>query len=151
MKRVLHHALLLMLTLSATTAFSQNPTGKPSQFNNLPRQVNCSETEFERALSAPKGQTVSLAFSDNFVFTGEVISNIVKYGILQTILVKSPAYNNSLFSISRIINGDRSIKYVGRIINKKYADGFELKQDASGAYQLVKVQTDKVMPDCSHQ
>lgn len=151
MKRVLHHALLLMLTLSATTAFSQNPTGKPSQFTNLPRQVNCSETEFERALSAPKGQTISLAFSDNFVFTGEVISNIVKYGTLQTILLKSPVYNNSLFSISRITNGDRSIKYVGRIINKKYADGFELKQDATGRYQLLKVETDKVMPDCSHQ
>jgi len=151
MKRVLHHALLLMLTLSATTAFSQNPTGKPNQFSSFPRLVNCSETEFERALSAPKGQTVSLAFSDSFVFTGEVISNVVKYGVLQTILVKSPAYNNSLFSISRIINADRSVKYVGRIVNKKYADGFELKQDVTGRYQLEKVETDKVMPDCSHQ
>ncbi len=48
---------------------------------------------------------------------------------------------NALLSISRRINDDNSVTYVGRIINEKYADGYELIKDNSGNYSFTKIKT----------
>ncbi|MBU9937672.1 MAG: hypothetical protein KTQ13_13540, partial [Ferruginibacter sp.] len=73
----------------------------------------------------------------------------VKYDNLQSAVIKSAAYHNSIFSISRITNKDNTVSYVGRIVNKNYFDGYELKRDAAGNYRLVKMETDRAIPDCS--
>jgi hypothetical protein len=38
---------------------------------------------------------------------------------------------------------------VGRIINVNYFDGYELRKSAAGNYQLIKIETDKVIQPCS--
>ncbi len=151
MKRNVPYALFVLLFLITLTGFSQSNTSKPKQFSAFPDVINCSETELGRIFNSPAGQFVSLSFSDNFIFSGNVTSNMVKYANLQTAVVVSPDYYNTIFSVSKIINTDGSISYLGRIINKKYFDGFELKQNVAGTYQLVKMETDRVIPDCSQQ
>jgi len=151
MKNYAPYALSLMLFAITTTGFSQTNITKPKQFNAFPAVINCSQTELSRIFNTPAGQTISISFSDNFTFSGTLKSNITKYANLQTVVISSPDYSNTIFSVSKIINGDGTIGYIGRIINKNYFDGFELKQNVAGNYQLVKMETDRVIQDCSHQ
>jgi hypothetical protein len=132
-----------------TTGFCQNSNPKPKQFSSFPEIINCSEQELAKVFTTSPGQTISLAFSNNFTFTGNVTSNLAKYANLQSAVIVSPDYSNTIFSVSKIINADGSISYVGRIINKNYFDGFELKKNTSGNYQLKKIETDRVIQDCA--
>ncbi len=149
MKRYAPYALSLLLSFIATTGFCQNNNPKPKQFNNFPEVINCSEQELSKVFTALPGQTISLSFSNNFTFAGTVKSNIAKYANLQSAVIESPDYSNTIFHVSKVINTDGSIGYIGRIINKSYFDGFELKKNASGIYQLKKVETDRVIQDCN--
>lgn len=149
MKRHASYALSLLLSFIVTTGFCQNNNPKPKQFNNFPETINCSELELSRVFTTSPGQTISLSFSNNFTFTGTVTSNLSKYANLQSAVIVSPDYSNTIFSVSKTINADGSIGYIGRIINKSFFDGFELKKNASGIYQLKKVETDRVIQDCN--
>jgi hypothetical protein len=150
MKHLAPYALLLLFVIISLTGFSQNNnTAKPKQFNNFPNVINCSEATLSNIFNSAAGQHIDLSFSDNFSFSGSVTSNVVKYSNLQTAVVRSPYFNNSIFSVSRIINADRTVSYLGRIINKNYFDGYELKRNADGNYQLVKMETDRVIQDCN--
>ncbi len=149
MKHLAPYAMSLILSIIVMTGFSQNNISKPKQFNNFPGVINCTETELSKIFSAPAGQFISLAFSDNFIFSGTLTSNIVKYNNLQTAVIVSPDYANTIFSVSKMTGNDGGISYIGRIINKSYFDGFELKKNVTGLYQLVKMETDRVIQDCN--
>ena len=149
MNRLAPYACMFLCTLLATTGFSQGTgSAKPKQFNNYPDVINCSEAELSKVFGSPAGQTISLSFSDNFLFSGDITSNVVRFSNLQSAVIKSPGFNNTVFSISKRTNPDNSITYLGHIINMNYFDGFELKKNA-GTYQLVKIETDKVIPLCA--
>lgn len=148
MKHFAAFAMMLLCTFIAATGYSQT-SSKPKQFSNFPDVINCTETALSSIFNATPGQNISLSFSGNFSFSGTVVNNVVKYYNLQSAVIKSPAYHNSIFSISRITNKDNTVSYVGRIVNKNYFDGYELKRDAAGNYRLVKTETDRVIPDCS--
>ncbi|MBL0182326.1 MAG: hypothetical protein IPP96_08530 [Chitinophagaceae bacterium] len=150
MKQPAYYALVLLFTFITTTGYSQTAS-RPKQFGNFPDVINCTEATLSSIFNASPGQNISLSFSDNFSFTGDVLNNVVKYSNLQSAVIKSPAFHNSIFSVSRITNTDNSVSYVGRIINKNYFDGYELKKNATGNYQLIKVETDRVIPDCNQQ
>ncbi len=147
MKHYAPYALSLLLSFTVVTGFSQSNT-KPKQFNDFPEVINCSEQELSKVFTTTAGQPISLSFSNNFIFSGSVKNNIAKYANLQTAVVVSPDYSNTIFSISKITNASGSISYIGRIVNKNYFDGFELKKNVSGNYQLVKMETDRVIQDC---
>ena len=149
MKRLAPYAMFLVLLCISLNGSSQTGTApKPKQFSNFPDVISCSEAVLSNIFNTTAGQNINLSFSDNFLFPGNVTSNVVKYSNLQTAIIKSPVFHNSIFSVSRIINDDRSISYVGRIINRDYFDGYELKRNAAGNYQLVKMETDRVIQDC---
>jgi len=149
MKRLATYALSSLLSCIAISGFSQNNNIKPKQFNSFPDAINCTEFELSKVFNATPGQVINISFSDNFVFSGNVTSNIVKYANLQTAVVVSPDYSNTIFSISKITNSDGTTGYIGRIINKNYFDGYELKRNQSGNYQLIKMETDRVIQDCT--
>ena len=148
MKRYATHALSVLFMCLAVTGFSQNNSIKPKQFNTFPNTINCSEQELAKVFNAAPGQQISLSFSNNFIFSGFVKSNIAKYSNLRSAVISSPDYANTVFSISKITGDDGTLSYVGRIINKDYFDGYELKKNTAGNYQLIKVETDRVIPEC---
>lgn len=151
MKRLAPYALVLLLCTNSLIGYSQNPgTTKPKQFNSFPDIINCTEAELSKVFTTSAGQSISLSFSDNFLFAGNVTDQVVKYSNLQSANIKSPLYNNTIFNISKRVNEDNSITYVGCIINTGYFDGYELKKDANGNYKLIKIETDKVIQDCMH-
>ncbi len=149
MKHLAPYAMLLFLSCCSITGFSQNGNiPKPRQFSNFPDIINCSVAELSSIFNSTPGQNINLSFSGNFSFSGNVTSNVVKYSNLQTAVIKSPVFNNTIFNVSKIINADSSVSYLGRIINKNYFDGYELKRNAAGNYQLIKIETDRVIQDC---
>jgi len=150
MKQPAYYALVLLFAFITTTGYSQTAS-RPKQFSNFPDVINCTEATLSNVFNATPGQNISISFSGNFSFTGDVLNNVVKYSNLQSAVIKSPAFHNSIFSVSRITSADNSVSYVGRIINKNYFDGYELKKNAAGNYQLIKVETDRVIPDCNQQ
>jgi hypothetical protein len=149
MKRYAPYALSFLLSVIVMTGFCQNSNPKPKQFSNFPETINCSELELSKVFTASAGQNISLSFSDNFSFSGNVKTTLVKYANLQSAIVESPDYFNTIFSVSKIINGNGSVSYTGRIINKNYFDGFKLVKNTAGNYQLIKIETDRFMKDCS--
>jgi len=146
MKPYAPYALSLFLSFIIVTGFGQ--TSKPKQFSNFPSVITCSEQELSKVFTTSPGQTISLSFSDNFTFSGTVKSNLMKYANLQSAVIVSPYYSNTIFNVSKIIKADGSIAYVGHIINKSFFDGFDLKKNASGIYQLKKIESDRVIQDC---
>ena len=148
MKQPASIAWMLLFALLSISGYSQTGS-KPKQFSGFPDVINCTESTLGSVFGKTPGQNISLAFSDNFSFDGTVINNVVRYSNLQSAVVRSPYFNNSIFSISRIINKDNTVSYTGRIVNKDYFDGYELKVDAAGRYQFIKVETGRVIQDCS--
>ena len=148
MKPYATYALSLFLSFTVMTGFAQT-NAKPKQFSNFPSVISCSEQELSRVFTASAGQNISLSFSDNFIFSGTVKSNLSKYANLQSAVIVSPDYSNTIFSVSKITGADGSISYVGHIINKNFFDGFDLKKNTSGVYQLKKVESDRVIQDCN--
>ncbi len=148
MKPYAPYALSLFLSFLVMTGFGQINTQKPKQFSSFPEVMSCSEQELSKVFTTSPGQTISISFSDNFTFSGTVKSNISKYANLQSAVIVSPDFSNTIFNVSKIIKEDGSIAYVGHIINKSFFDGFNLKKNAAGIYQLKKIESDRVIQDC---
>ncbi|MBS1510166.1 MAG: hypothetical protein JST86_04950 [Bacteroidetes bacterium] len=142
--------LLLLMATATHTAIAQTPAGgKPKIFSNYPEKIICTDAAFSNVFAAAQNQQVQVNFSTQFTFDGTVTSNVVKYSNLQTVVIQSPAFNNTILVLSKITNKDGSIVYNGHIINQKYGDGYEMRKDAAGNYQLTKIDTEKVIPTCS--
>jgi hypothetical protein len=72
---------------------------------------------------------------------------VQRYKNLKSYIIKSDVLNGAMFSVSERINDDNSITYVGRIVNDKYSDGYELKVDAAGNYFLNKINMNELLQD----
>ncbi|MEO5890718.1 MAG: hypothetical protein ABIQ31_10720 [Ferruginibacter sp.] len=149
MKRLTTTICMVLLALSAVTGYSQNRQSvKPSLFTAFPTTINCTEAQLS-SLFTQKGTNVSLSLDNKLTLSGPVTSNLVKYHNLQTIVIKLPAFKNTLFSLSKQTDKNNNNTYVGRILNPLYADGFELKRQANGIYQLTKIDIDKILVYCN--
>ncbi|MEP7164691.1 MAG: hypothetical protein ABI741_08355 [Ferruginibacter sp.] len=147
MKSLSKLTFALMLCLAATAGFSQS--SKPKIFADFPNTINCTVSEFTNAFSATEGQHIILSFSDGFKFSGTVISNVVKYSDLQSMTIRADQSDKTIFHLSKQINQDNSVSYVGRIINPTAADGYEVKKDMSGNYKFEKTDAEKVLQECN--
>jgi hypothetical protein len=148
MKRLIPYILSILFIHISVATFSQGNSVKPKLFNSFPQKISCSQLELNKAFAASEKQSVELLFSDNFLFGGTVLSNTVKYNTMQTVVIKSAAFNNALFVVTKITTVGKEPEYRGRIINTTYFDGYELKKDELNNYQLIKFETDKLLQDC---
>ena len=139
--------LLVSLTVSAANA-QQTNTPTVAVFSRFSNLIDLSEATLANAMQMSKGQTVTLQLGENFNFPGTVISNENVYSNLQTVIIKSSDYNNALLQVSKQINEDKSISYVGRIFSQGSSDGFEMKRNTNGSYRLQKFETVKILQDC---
>ncbi|GAB2815266.1 hypothetical protein [Ferruginibacter profundus] len=143
--------VLLLLLFVTTGSFGQNnATNKPEQFHDFPTVIDCSASLLSSIFNTAAGQNITLSLPGNFLFSGKVTSNLVKYNNLQTAVIQSAVLDNTIFSVSKIKNTDNSITYLGRIINTRYFDGYELQRNTDGNYQLIKIETSRLMQDCKH-
>ncbi len=139
------------LCVTFCIAFASNAQVKsstrPFLFNNSITTFQAATTELDKAFSVKPGSAVQLNFANNFTFTGTVLSSVERYGKLSSIIIKSPSLHNTLLSVSKRINDDNTITYVGRILNESYADGYELKKGNDGSYAFHKIKTEDLIQD----
>ena len=140
--------LLLMLLLCLSTAASYAQATKTEVFSQFPETINISKSELSQSLLATEGTSITIHFAD-LVITGKVIANVHKYGNLQNLVVRADGYANALFHLSRITNKDQTITYAGSILSEEAADGYQVKQDVAGNYQLKKVQMENLLQLCT--
>ena len=121
-------------------------SGRSQLFRNVSQRVPAKTDELDKAFSAKEGTFLKLHFK-NFDFEGTITSSLKRYDNLHSVVIKSSSLNNTIFSISKRINDDKTIAYVGRMINENYADGYELVQDEEGGYFLNKIKTEVLLQD----
>ncbi len=150
MKALSKLLLVLLLCLAAAAGFSQAPqTAKSKIFATFPNTIDCPVSQFSNAFNAAEGQHIVLLFSDNFKFAGTVISNTIKYSNLQSITIRSDESTNTIFHLSKQLNQDNTVSFVGRIMNSGASDGYEIKQGLAGNYTFEKLDAEKVLQDCN--
>lgn len=139
---------LVCLCTYAGAAAQQSPEVKPKLFSSYPSTLNISESCLQNIFNLATGESAIIDFGNSLLFPCKVLRNEIKYSNMQTVIIRSTAFDNAMFQITKITNTDQSISYKGRIINERAADGFEIKKSAGGSYQLQKFDTDKVLEGC---
>ena len=140
----------LLLCLTTAAAFSQKSDQvRPKLFAAYPESIQLSKNILQNTMNSSEGEVVVVAFSDDFHFKGTVISNQKKYDNLQCVMIKSPAFGNAIFQLTRITNNDKTFSYNGRIIHSEAADGYEIKTDKDNNYYFAKFETKNILQDCS--
>ena len=147
--KTIYRVFVLCITLFASynTNAQVITSSRPYLFNKFSANIPTAVTELDKAFLGAEGSSIQLNFTNNFSFAGTVFSSVQRYSNLSSVIIKSPSLNNSLLSISKRINDDNTITYVGRIINEKYADGYELKKDNYGNYTFNKIKTEDLIQD----
>lgn len=143
------HKLVMLCIIVITTYQSQSQvlsSSRPQLFRTSSEKLPTAVTELDKAFSAKEGATLQFKFY-NLSFTGTVTSSVKRYDNLYSVIIKSSSLNNTLLSISKRINDDKSVTYVGRIINEKYADGYELTKGNDGTYAFNKIKTEVLIQD----
>lgn len=147
MKTLLKGMAMLLLILSTNALMAQNPAIKKQPlFESKAAKLPATATQLEIAFAAKEGSDVNFQFRD-LRFTGTIVSTIKRYENLYSVIIKSTGPDNSLLSLSKRINDDKTITYVGRILNNASSDGYELNQNADGSYTFHKIQTEELIQD----
>ncbi|MFZ4056851.1 MAG: hypothetical protein ACOYKE_01880 [Ferruginibacter sp.] len=142
--------MCLVLTFTTVTSIAQsNSASRPSLFANYPSIIQCTEAQLSSLFNANVGQQVNASFAA-LNLSGPITSKEQRYSNLQIMVVKLPAFNNVLFSVSKRLDENNLPVYVGHILDNKYQDGYNLKRNNDGTYQFEKVEMGKIQPDCLH-
>jgi hypothetical protein len=139
--------MLLILLVVTVCSKAQKINSRPKLFTKVDNKISYPKADLEKIFSKTKGSSVQISLPGNFNFSGTVVSSVQRYNNLKSFLIKSDVLNGTIFAISKRINDDNTVTYVGRIVNEKYSDGYELKQDSAGNYFLNKINMDEVLQD----
>ena len=148
MKRIYKAVVLFTLLLSFNKIKAQEASERrPHIFSAFADKINFPTTELDKIFSAAEGRSIKLALGTGVGFSGIILSSLQKYENLKSVIIRLNNLDNTVLGISKRVNDDKSISYVGRIVNSKYADAFELKADATGNYFINKVKTADLIQD----
>lgn len=143
-------AVILLLITSCNFAFAQKSENTSKEiFAKFPDKINIPQDLLNTTINAKSGESVAISFNADFTFNGFVISNEKVFYNLQTVIIKSPAFDNALFQLSKITNPDQTESYVGRIINVEATDAYLIAKDETNNYLLEKFELKSILQDCS--
>ena len=120
------YLLVTLLSLCAVTN-AQLPE-KPKVFTAYPERFTCSVEKFNEAFAIAEGYYVNLELTSGFIFRGRVTSNFQRYENLFSMTIQSTEFENAVLHLSKQINQDNTISYVGRIMSMNAADGYVLSR-----------------------
>ena len=143
-------AVILLLITTCNFAFAQKSENTVKEiFTKFPDKINITQNLLNTTMNAKSGESVAVSFNTDFVFNGVVLSNEKVFYNLQTVVIKSPAFDNALFQLSKITNPDQTESFVGRIINVETSDAYLIAKDDTNNYQLEKIELKSILQDCS--
>jgi len=133
--------LLLAGQSNAQQVLASSSPLNPQQsfyFNSFPEKIACSTESLERTFNSPGNVTLELE-SGHFL-RGEIISHIHPNSEAETINISLFEYPQALFTLSRIRVNERSIKFVGHILNMRSSDVLILQQENKNYYFIKRQQ-----------
>lgn len=134
--KFLTRAVLFTAILSVSIGFQAR---SQRLFDGVPENLQFENKLIESLFSTDAGTPIDIKFSQNFHISGIVKSNQKVYDNLQTIVIEVSNYSKAKLFISKIIDDDKTVKYVGRIISRASQDGFEIKGSIAGNSSLKKI------------
>ena len=148
MNRIYKAVVLFTLLISFYNAGAQVVNERrPQLFSTFAKTIDFPKTELDKIFNTPEGRFIKLSLGTNVGFTGVVTSSIEPFNNLHSVIIKLNNLDNTVLGVSKRINEDNSVTFIGRIINSKYADAFELKSDANGNYFINKTNTADLIED----
>ncbi len=146
--KTLHKGLAMLVLLIITNSlFAQTDNLKRSpMFRGVGNRGPAAVSELEKAFAVKPGTDVNFKFH-NLAFSGTVVSSVKRFENLYSVIIESKSLNNTLLSVSKRINDDKSITYIGRILNQKASDGYELVKNTDGTYTFHKILTEELIQD----
>ena len=148
MKNLTTALLCAVMACTSVSAIAQNENlpinepnlNKPRLFNNLPDRIPISQAEMDNLFQVNVGTRtqLSLATDASVRFEGDLISkSSVSVEGVQTAIVRSTNFNGARMTITKKINDDGTISYIGRILSFQHGDLYELTNQ-QGQWFLVK-------------
>jgi hypothetical protein len=130
----------LFVTLTFTFVFTVMFSSAKAQkmFDALPETAKFLPSVVEGIFNLNPGSAVDVKFTQGFHVTGVIKSNKKVYDNLQTVVIESSNYKANLF-ISKTIDQDNKVKYVGRMLGRGFQDGIELNMDNAGNNIIKKI------------
>jgi hypothetical protein len=130
----------LFVTLTFTFVFTVMFSSAKAQkmFDALPETAKFLPSVVEGIFNLNPGSAVDVKFTQGFHVTGVIKSNKKVYDNLQTVVIESSNYKANLF-ISKTVDQDNKVKYVGRMLGRGFQDGIELNMDNAGNNIIKKI------------
>jgi hypothetical protein len=139
--------MCILLGISGITVNAQNriplnepDLNKPRLFSNLPQKIAVNASELDAYFTAPIGSNtqLNLASDANQKFEGNLVSRSERTAnSIQTAIIRSSNFNGARMTVSKRLNEDGTVTYIGRIISFQHGDLYEL-QNLEGQWFLVK-------------
>jgi len=140
-------ALLALLFLAFA---SKAQEAKQTLFSAYPASITSKSNLFEKALLAKEGQHIVIPVSENFSISGTVVSNVFKYGKMQTVVIRSDVFEGALLLISKNNLPSQKVVVTGRLISPRASDGYQIKQNEDGAFVFEKIDAGRLLETCAH-
>jgi hypothetical protein len=148
MKNLRTTVLCACITVCSLYSAAQTPKvnepdyNKPRLFDNLPEVIPVSVENLNLLLNAKPGVTINTTLSTDAKtapFEGTVVSAVNKNeDKVQTVLIKSTNYNGATLYISKVITGDGTVKYNGRLRGSFQNGDLFILQQKDGGFVLAK-------------
>ena len=134
MKKFIQH-----LVLGTLVVFATSQANAQRLFDAVPENAAFQSKVIESVFALNPGSAVDLKLAQGFRVMGVVKSNQKVYDNLQTVVIESSNFNNAKLFISKTVDNNNQVKYVGRMLGRGYQDGIELKSDNAGNNTIKKI------------
>jgi len=143
MKNLNAVGLLVVCILAFQTISAQTPAGqktallKATTLSQLPSKLECNIPGLQRLSSSRISDKVALVLG-NYEFAGELVEKVQQTAGVQSMNIRSTSIPGALCTISVITEDDNTQKLVGRIINPKSDEVFELTEENNRYFWVKK-------------
>jgi hypothetical protein len=119
----------------------QELPNKSPLFSKLPQKVAASKLHIDRLFSIADSGHIKIPLSDNNFFEGVVLEKVRKNQNVVSMNVKITNYEGAMLTVSKIVNDDQTVNYVGRIVSIKHGDVYMLTFEDNKFYFTKSMQS----------
>jgi hypothetical protein len=138
--------LLCCLLCNLSMAQSKLPLrqtlpNKSPLFSKLPQKVTANKLHIDRLFSIADEGYIKIPLADNNYFEGVVLEKVRKNPNVISMNVKLTNYEGAMLTVSKIVNDDQTVNYVGRIVSIKHGDIYMLTFEDNKYYFTKQMQS----------
>jgi hypothetical protein len=144
MKKLKAFALCVLLSIACIRSSAQTNIpinepdyNKPKIFSDLPQQMVLQTAEADQLFNLKAGDATKTQLTTQLFINGTVISNGGSK-LVRTVVMKIPARNNAILTLTRTTAPDGVFTYTGRIMSRGNGDAYEIRKE-NGQFIFNKI------------